>query len=72
MRLRVETGLVVVGGADSHLRLSCQKRHMEGVTQSMVDRCIVVSIYNLFYCINDYFKLCKVDLCRNNLWLSGK
>ncbi|XP_042873159.1 KAT8 regulatory NSL complex subunit 3-like isoform X2 [Penaeus japonicus] len=44
MRLRVETGLVVVGGADSHLRLSCQKRHMEGVTQSMVDRCIVDEI----------------------------
>lgn len=43
VRLRVETGLVVVGGADSHLRLSCQKRHLEGVTQSMVDRCIVVS-----------------------------
>ncbi|KAK8730945.1 hypothetical protein OTU49_007715 [Cherax quadricarinatus] len=41
VHLRAETGLVVVGGADSHLRLSCQKRHLEGVTQSMVDRCIV-------------------------------
>ncbi|XP_045592911.1 KAT8 regulatory NSL complex subunit 3 isoform X5 [Procambarus clarkii] len=44
VRLRAETGLVVVGGADSHLRLSCQKRHFEGVTQSMVDRCIVDEI----------------------------
>ncbi|XP_071522490.1 uncharacterized protein Rcd1 isoform X3 [Panulirus ornatus] len=44
VHLRVETGLVVVGGADSHLRLSCQKRHFEGVTQSMVDRCIVDEI----------------------------
>ncbi|XP_042233557.1 factor-induced gene 2 protein-like isoform X5 [Homarus americanus] len=44
VRLRAETGLVVVGGADSHLRLSCQKRHLEGVTQSMVDRCIVDEI----------------------------
>ncbi|XP_069954473.1 KAT8 regulatory NSL complex subunit 3 isoform X6 [Cherax quadricarinatus] len=44
VHLRAETGLVVVGGADSHLRLSCQKRHLEGVTQSMVDRCIVDEI----------------------------
>ncbi|KAK7081582.1 KAT8 regulatory NSL complex subunit 3, partial [Halocaridina rubra] len=43
-RLRAETGLVVVGGADSHLRLSVEKRHIEGVTQSMVDRCIVDEI----------------------------
>ncbi|ROT76016.1 putative KAT8 regulatory NSL complex subunit 3 [Penaeus vannamei] len=36
MRLRVETGLVVVGGADSHLRLSCRSGTWK-VTQSMVD-----------------------------------
>ncbi|XP_050732045.1 KAT8 regulatory NSL complex subunit 3-like isoform X5 [Eriocheir sinensis] len=44
VHMRAETGLVVVGGADSHLRMSCQKRYMEGVTQSMVDRCIVDEI----------------------------
>nr|XP_027213090.1 KAT8 regulatory NSL complex subunit 3-like [Penaeus vannamei] len=43
MRLRVETGLVVVGGADSHLRLSCRSGTWK-VTQSMVDRCIVDEI----------------------------
>ncbi|KAK4318834.1 hypothetical protein Pmani_010156 [Petrolisthes manimaculis] len=54
VRLRVETGLVVVGGADSHLRLSCQKRHLEGVTQSMVDRCIVDEIGDfLFNLLNE-------------------
>ncbi|XP_068235306.1 KAT8 regulatory NSL complex subunit 3-like isoform X2 [Palaemon carinicauda] len=53
-RLRAETGLVVVGGADSHLRLSVEKRHIEGVTQSMVDRCIVDEIGDfLCHLMND-------------------
>ncbi len=38
--MRAETGLVVVGGADEHLRMSKMKKKIEGVTQSMVDRCI--------------------------------
>ena len=38
------SGLVVVGGADDHLRVNKHKKHLERVTQSMVDRCIVVSV----------------------------
>jgi len=40
-RLGVETGLVIVGGADSKLRLSRRKKKAEHVTQCMVDRCIM-------------------------------
>lgn len=40
--MRVETGLVIVGSADDYLRVSMKKRKMDGITQSMVDRCIVV------------------------------
>eukprot|EP00090_Calanus_glacialis_P009565 TRINITY_DN17950_c0_g1_i1.p1 TRINITY_DN17950_c0_g1~~TRINITY_DN17950_c0_g1_i1.p1 ORF type:complete len:1086 (-),score=407.11 TRINITY_DN17950_c0_g1_i1:129-3386(-) len=40
-RLGVETGLVIVGGADDQLRLSRKKKKAECVTQSMVDRCIM-------------------------------
>ena len=40
-RMRVETGLVVVGGADDGLRLSKEKKRLEGLTQGMVDRCIM-------------------------------
>ena len=43
-RMKVETGLVVVSGADSLLRLSWEKRYWESLTQSMVDRCIVDEI----------------------------
>ena len=42
-RMNVETGLVVITGADNLLRVSWEKRYWEGLTQSMVDRCIVVS-----------------------------
>jgi hypothetical protein len=42
-RMRVETGLVVVGSADDQLRVGKTKKLMEGVTQSMIDRCILVS-----------------------------
>ena len=41
--MRAGSGLVVVGGADDHLRVNKHKKHLERVTQSMVDRCIVVS-----------------------------
>jgi len=43
-RLRVETGLVVVGSADDQLRICKAKQLSEGITQSMVDRCIVDEI----------------------------
>ncbi|XP_075924487.1 KAT8 regulatory NSL complex subunit 3 isoform X6 [Petromyzon marinus] len=39
-RLRAHSGLVIVGGADSSLRMNKTKRRLEGLTQSMVDRCI--------------------------------
>lgn len=52
-RMRVETGLVVVGSADDQLRVGKTKKLMEGVTQSMIDRCILVSTkekLQLFLC----------------------
>jgi len=45
-RLGVETGLVIVGGADDQLRLSRKKKKAECVTQSMVDRCIMDQLRN--------------------------
>ncbi|KAG8176855.1 hypothetical protein JTE90_027159 [Oedothorax gibbosus] len=43
-RMRAETGLVVVGGADDLLRMCPAKMKCESVTQSIVDRCIVDEI----------------------------
>ncbi|XP_054001417.1 KAT8 regulatory NSL complex subunit 3 [Hylaeus anthracinus] len=43
-KMLVETGLVVVGTADDHLRISTAKKISEGITQSMVDRCILDEI----------------------------
>lgn len=43
-KMLVETSLVVVGTADDHLRISTAKKISEGVTQSMVDRCILDEI----------------------------
>ncbi|XP_006824252.1 uncharacterized protein LOC100372400 [Saccoglossus kowalevskii] len=39
-KMKAESSLVLVGGADEHLRLTKAKKKLEGVTQSMVDRCI--------------------------------
>jgi len=43
-RMQAETSLVVVGGADDRLRMSYSQRRAEGVTQRMVDRCILDKI----------------------------
>ncbi|RUS85827.1 hypothetical protein EGW08_006379 [Elysia chlorotica] len=40
-KLRVETGLLLVGGADDQLRMSRSKKRHSGLTQAMVDRCIM-------------------------------
>ncbi|XP_064212566.1 KAT8 regulatory NSL complex subunit 3 isoform X4 [Tribolium castaneum] len=43
-RMRVETGLIVVGNADDNLRVSKKKKKAEGITQSIVDRCVADEI----------------------------
>lgn len=43
-KMLVETSLVVVGTADDYLRISTSKKMLEGITQSMVDRCILDEI----------------------------
>lgn len=40
-KMKTETSLLVVGGADELLRVFHKKKRMEGVTQSMVDRYIM-------------------------------
>ncbi|XP_015524390.1 KAT8 regulatory NSL complex subunit 3 isoform X1 [Neodiprion lecontei] len=40
-KMLVETSLVVIGTADDHLRISTAKKISEGITQSIVDRCIL-------------------------------
>lgn len=39
--MKAESGLVVVGGADDSLHMCALKKRLEGVTQSMVDRCVL-------------------------------
>jgi len=43
-RMQSDTSLVIVGGADDRLRMSHSRRRTEGVTQRMVDRCILDKI----------------------------
>ena len=55
-KLKCTTGLVVVGSADDLLRVSKHKKKMEQITQSMVDRCIIVRALrinplSIFHCI---------------------
>lgn len=42
-RMRVETGLIIVGSADDYLRISMKKKKLEGITQTVVNRQIIVS-----------------------------
>lgn len=47
--MKVETSLVVVGAADDQLRISKTKKKLDGITQSMVDKCILVSFRLLLF-----------------------
>lgn len=42
-RMSAQTSLVVIGSTDDALRIDKFNRHLEGVTQSMVDNMIAVS-----------------------------
>ncbi|KAL7630643.1 UNVERIFIED_CONTAM: hypothetical protein RMT77_019154 [Armadillidium vulgare] len=42
--IKAETSLVVISGTDQMLRMFIEKRYWDGLTQSMVDRCIVEEI----------------------------
>ena len=48
-RMRADTGLLIVGGADDLLRVSKHKKKAEGLTQGMVDRCIMDEIRDFLH-----------------------
>lgn len=45
-KMLVQTSLIVVGTADDHLRISSRKKIVDGITQSIVDRCILEEMGN--------------------------
>ncbi len=52
-RMRAETNMVIIGAADDQLRMAKCKKTAEGITQSMVDRCIADEMYNFIsYVLN--------------------
>ena len=52
-RMRAETSMLLIGGADDKLRMAKCKKKAEGITQSMVDRCIAEEIQNFIsYVLN--------------------
>lgn len=57
-RMAAQTSLVVVGSADDALRIGKFRRHIEGISQSMVDNMIAVSIFKFLFCIKLLSKLC--------------
>ena len=59
-KMKADTGLVIVGGADDELRVSKNKKSAEGLTQSMVDRCIVVSNHH-FMLIKGFLIICLIS-----------
>lgn len=48
---KTETGLIVVGGANDRLIVSSSKKKFDGITQSIVDRCIADEIYEFVTCV---------------------
>ncbi|XP_033126456.1 KAT8 regulatory NSL complex subunit 3-like [Anneissia japonica] len=50
-RMKAETGLVVIGGADEYLRMNRTKKKLEGLTQSMVDRCIQDEMFEFLHAV---------------------
>lgn len=57
-RMRVENGLIVVGSADDYLRVSKKTKRAEGITQSAVDRIIIVSLSLLSVMLVNYIFKC--------------
>lgn len=54
--VKAETGLVIVGGANDNLVVSQTKQRFEGITQSIVDRCIADEIYDFInYVLNPHY-----------------
>ena len=43
-KMKVQTGLLVVGNADECLRMGKRRKRLEGVTQSIIDRCVLEEI----------------------------
>jgi regulatory NSL complex subunit 3 len=53
-QMSVNTSLVVVGGCDDRLRMSHSRRRAEGVTQNMVDRCIIDKVAEFLHDITSH------------------
>lgn len=71
LRLHCKSGLVVVGGADDHLRVTHFLKMKCAVTQSIVDRCIINEISEF---LNDIMQPTKVlvSILSNNDAISAK